>query len=558
VPNDRAASLKAAESLLREGKLDQAISAYLQVIADQPSDWNTANLLGDLYIRAGESDKAIEQFVACADRLNEGRALPKAAALYKKILKLRPGHEHALLQCAEIAASQGVLVDARTYFRAVAEQRRERGDLRGLAQATIRLASLDPRDLVARLAGARARLELKDQEGAVQDLRAIAAEYGTGGQAAVQADAALRDSDDVDFAQPLFEAFLEAGDVESAREQARTPEQLELLAVRLAELGRPDVAPSFEEGRTTGVQADACTPAQAPTTVPASHGEAVDSAAPAVEDPADSDSWRVALEEHVRAECFGQALAMVRRLLERAPHRHLEVALAGLACCEVHPDVAFAMLDLAADAAVADRDWASAAAGFQELVTRVPMYLPALMRLVEVCVEGGLEATRASAQAQLADAYLEVGAAGEARPLAEDLVARAPWHRANIERVRRVLELLGEPDPDGLIAARLSGDQPFTSTDAEATPSSLVESTAVGEGVDAQAPSDATEPDRLVETATVTPVVESAAPASSMPPSSAALEGALGEFRHEAARRTALSVVSSCTRAGVSPSACRC
>jgi len=87
------------------------------------------------------------------------------------------------------------------------------------------------------------------------------------------------------------------------------------------------------------------------------------------------------------------------------------------------------------------------------------------MRLVEICVDGGLEATMHAAQAQLCDAYIEAGAAEEARFLAEDLVAREPWERGNLERFRRALELLGEPDPDAVIARRLSGESPFTSTD---------------------------------------------------------------------------------------------
>ena len=44
-------------------------------------------------------------------------------------------------------------------------------------------------------------------------------------------------------------------------------------------------------------------------------------------------------------------------------------------------------------------------------------------------------------------------------------MAREPWERANIERFRHALVLMGEPDPDGLIAQRLSGQVPFTSTD---------------------------------------------------------------------------------------------
>jgi hypothetical protein len=71
------------------------------------------------------------------------------------------------------------------------------------------------------------------------------------------------------------------------------------------------------------------------------------------------------------------------------------------------------------------------------------------MRLVEVCVDGGLEATMYSAQAQLADAYLTAGAGVEARVIAEDLVAREPWDRLNIDRFRRALTMLGETDVDG-------------------------------------------------------------------------------------------------------------
>ena len=129
------------------------------------------------------------------------------------------------------------------------------------------------------------------------------------------------------------------------------------------------------------------------------------------------------------------------------------------------PEAGFAVVELSAEAAVAKNDWASAAAALQEFVTRVPSFIPALMRLVEICVDGGLEATMYSAQAQLADAYIAIGSVAEARFIAEDLVAREPWERANIERFRRTLELLGDPDPDGVIAERLSGQTPFTSTD---------------------------------------------------------------------------------------------
>ena len=61
MPIDRAATLRNAEKLLRQGKLEPAIAEYLRVVQEHPSDWNTANTLGDLYIRANQGDKAVDQ-----------------------------------------------------------------------------------------------------------------------------------------------------------------------------------------------------------------------------------------------------------------------------------------------------------------------------------------------------------------------------------------------------------------------------------------------------------------------------------------------------------------
>src|SRR5262249_49851907 len=167
----------------------------------------------------------------------------------------------------------------------------------------------------------------------------------------------------------------------------------------------------------------------------------------------------------LRGDKTDEGMAIVRRLLEQDPGRRDQIAQLGWTVAEKQPDAGFQVVELVADQSVAQSDWPSAAAALQEFVTRVPNHVSALMRLVEICVDGGLEATMYSAQAQLADAYIASGAATEARFIAEDLVAREPWDKANIERFRQALVLLGEPDPDGLIAQRLSGESPFMSTD---------------------------------------------------------------------------------------------
>src|SRR5438874_6073518 len=116
MPIDRALTLRNAEKLIRQGKLDAGIAEYLRIVEDAPGDWNAKNTLGDLYARAGQTEKAIEQFVEIADNLSEEGATAKAGALFKKILKLKADHEHALTQVAEMLANQRLYADARAHL----------------------------------------------------------------------------------------------------------------------------------------------------------------------------------------------------------------------------------------------------------------------------------------------------------------------------------------------------------------------------------------------------------------------------------------------------------
>jgi tetratricopeptide (TPR) repeat protein len=471
VPLDRTATLHDAEKLLRQGKLDQAISEYARVVEEFPRDWNTANILGDLYIRAKQADKAVEQFIRIGDHLSEEGFLSKAGALYKKALKVKPDHEHALVQAAEIAGNQGILVDARSYFKTLADLRRARNDSRGVAQVVIRLGSLDPADYEARVAAARARVEIGDVAGALTDYKTIAAELAEKGRqgdaVAALSQAAALDPDDTAVRTQLVDLYMAAGDFAKARQSATSAAQLKSIAARLTEAQQPEQALLTLRDAARLDPSDLALKAHLARTF-VERGD-MDAAAEylTVETAGDDPSLRLTLAEiQLRRGRADEGLAIVRGLLAQEVARRQDIALLGLKLAEHAPDVAFQVVGMSADAAVGESDWPSAAAALQEFVTRQPTHLAALMRLVEICVDGGLEATMYSAQAQLADAYIAAGQAAEARFIAEDLVAREPWDRANIERFRKALVLMGEDDPDGIIAERLSGESPFVSTDA--------------------------------------------------------------------------------------------
>jgi tetratricopeptide (TPR) repeat protein len=116
----------------------------------------------------------------------------------------------------------------------------------------------------------------------------------------------------------------------------------------------------------------------------------------------------------------------------------------------------YALVDLLVDHAAASGDFGKAARRLQGFLEKSPRHLPALLRLVEVCVDGDLDAALTAAQQELAEAYLEGGEADKARVIAEDLLLRNPKSSSHADRLRRVLVTLGEADPDAVIAERLS------------------------------------------------------------------------------------------------------
>ena len=54
MPLDREATLRQAERLKGQGRLDLAIAEYVRLVEEQPRDWNAVNALGDLYLHALE------------------------------------------------------------------------------------------------------------------------------------------------------------------------------------------------------------------------------------------------------------------------------------------------------------------------------------------------------------------------------------------------------------------------------------------------------------------------------------------------------------------------
>jgi tetratricopeptide (TPR) repeat protein len=468
-PFDRESALKAAEKALKLGKVDVAIAEYVKVVEAQPRDWNSANALGDLYVRAKQVDKGLEQYTRIADHLAEEGFYSKALALFKKILKLKPDHEYALLQSGDLAAKQGTLADAKKFFMQVAERRQARGDKKGAAEIAVRLGTLDPEDLDARLRAGQLAAEMGDAATAIREFREIASKLETQekyAEALVPLQYAYDlDKSDESIRGRLFNAHL-GSNPEMARQFASGVGELKQLVAAYEKAGQSeavlDVLAQVAEADPADLEVRAGLALAYVNRGDLDKARNFLSADTAGSNPA---LWLMLAEIELRGDRLPEGRQAVVQAITLDREKTKDAVVLGCRLAESNSEAGYQVIDAVADAALAENDFAAAAVALQEFTTRVRSHLVALMRLVEICVDGGLEATMYEAQASLADAYLEAGRALEARIISEDLVAREPWNRVNIDRFRRALVMLGESDPDAIISDRLSGDSPFLATE---------------------------------------------------------------------------------------------
>jgi pilus assembly protein FimV len=113
--------VEAAQKLLNQGKVAQAIAEYQQILKYEPRDQVTLMTIGELYIRQGETIQAIDYFERLAQLFVTDGFLTKAIAVYKRIAKLAPEEVRPLEKLADLYVQQGVMSEARPLFLQLAE-----------------------------------------------------------------------------------------------------------------------------------------------------------------------------------------------------------------------------------------------------------------------------------------------------------------------------------------------------------------------------------------------------------------------------------------------------
>jgi len=147
--SDKSSIIKETQKYLARGQIDKAIAEWEKMIKEYP-DGNIHNTLGDLYLKKGDKQNAIDSFHKAANFfLHEGFSL-KALAIYKKILNINPADSEALFPLGELSQEKGLTTDAIKYYLAAAESLSIEGKKEKLIGVYDRVLSISPTNLPLR------------------------------------------------------------------------------------------------------------------------------------------------------------------------------------------------------------------------------------------------------------------------------------------------------------------------------------------------------------------------------------------------------------------------
>jgi tetratricopeptide (TPR) repeat protein len=100
-------ALRQAQQFMRQGNLSSAIAVYRKIVDAEPSDLVAISTLGDLYIKSGRMQDAVENFSRVAENYLRGGSDISARYILNKILKLDPQNPSAQVRMAELCQHEG-------------------------------------------------------------------------------------------------------------------------------------------------------------------------------------------------------------------------------------------------------------------------------------------------------------------------------------------------------------------------------------------------------------------------------------------------------------------
>jgi tetratricopeptide (TPR) repeat protein len=141
---DKNKAMRNAERFLAQGKIRGAINEYQRVVENDPRDFSTLNILGDLYAKNRDTRQAVGCFTQVAEHYNAQGFAHKAIAVYNKISRIEPKSIEVSAKLAELYQSKGSIAEARQHYKILAEHFQQKGQKLEALAIWKQIAELDP------------------------------------------------------------------------------------------------------------------------------------------------------------------------------------------------------------------------------------------------------------------------------------------------------------------------------------------------------------------------------------------------------------------------------
>ena len=118
---DKEKVLNLAQKYVLKGQSKKAIQEYLRLIEESPKDKRLYLKLGDLYLKNGENETAINEYLKLGDLYAEEDLNFRAISIYKRVLSIDSKFIEAFHKIAKLYLKEGLAGSAKSYYQSVLE-----------------------------------------------------------------------------------------------------------------------------------------------------------------------------------------------------------------------------------------------------------------------------------------------------------------------------------------------------------------------------------------------------------------------------------------------------
>ncbi len=172
--NDRAKIEALAEKYTKKEKYEDAILEYLKLISGDEQDIPIRNIIGDLYIKTRQIDRAVDEFKKVSDYFEKKGVYTKSIAIYKRITRIAPEDIESLQKLADLYYQRGFVSEGKAEYLNLAKILTKRGKLPEAIETYEKLLKLDSEDVESRLNLAELCIRQGLRERAVEELNEAA------------------------------------------------------------------------------------------------------------------------------------------------------------------------------------------------------------------------------------------------------------------------------------------------------------------------------------------------------------------------------------------------